>query len=171
MTNRFFSPLGGRVRPFLAGVSVLMAGACASTPPHPVQQDQLANAVAAPDRATPPAYLSNAARELLRNRMASHAGDMSTLVSAIMILDYPRIAERAAAIASDANLARPLSDDATELASSIPSSFFDYQDELKVRARTLEEAARQQAAFRVADAYGQLSQTCVRCHAVYRGAR
>ena len=124
-----------------------------------------------PDRHDPPEYLSNTTRELLRTRMASHATDMGELVQAIMILQYPRIAERAAAIAAQADLARPVSNDATDLASSLPPSFFEYQDELKARARTLEEAARAQGAFRVADAYGDLSKTCVKCHSVFRGSR
>ena len=157
----------------LASLSLLAGGAvssCATAPPpHAPQQDQLAQAVAAPDRTGPPQYLSNTARELLRARMASHANDMSQLVQAIMILQYPRIAEGAAAIDAQVDLARPLSDDATDLASSLPSSFFDYQDELKARARALEAAAKAQGAFRVADAYGDLSKTCVKCHSVFRG--
>ncbi|HEY4183524.1 MAG TPA: hypothetical protein VGP07_00580 [Polyangia bacterium] len=151
-------------------VAALAIGACASAPPQPVQQDQLAKAIAAPDRKQPPQVLSNATRELLRSRMASHTNDMADLVSAIMILEYPRIAERAAAIAADVNLARPLTNDATELNSSIPGSFFDYQDELKERARRLEATAREGSAFHVADAYGRLSETCVKCHAIYRAS-
>jgi len=153
---------------------VLAAGllpfSCATTNPPP-QQEQLARAVSAPDRAEPPVPLSNTTLQLLRSRMASHANDMANLVSAIMILDYPRIAERAHGIASDANMARPLTDDATDLSSSIPPSFFDYQDELRGWARTLADAAEQKNAVRVGSAYGHVSETCVKCHAVYRGSR
>jgi len=152
----------------LAGVA---AASCATTEPHPPQQDQLAQALAAPDRREPPQYLSNTTRELLRARMASHANDMGELVSAIMILQYPRIAEKAAAIEAQVDLARPVTKDATDLASSLPPVFFDYQDELKARARALAEAAKAQGAFRVADAYGDLSKTCVKCHSVFRGSR
>lgn len=163
-----------KLRTVLASLS-LLAGltvtSCATTEPHAPQQDQLAQALAAPDRHDPPQYLSNTTRELLRARMASHANDMGELVSAIMILQYPRIAERAAAIEAQVDLARPVSKDATDLASALPPSFFDYQDELKTRARALEEAAKAQGAFRVADAYGDLSKTCVKCHSVFRGAR
>ena len=143
---------------------------CATTKP-PVQQTQLARAVAAPDREEPPVPLSNTTRELLRSRMASHANDMNNLMSAIMILDYPRISERAGGIASDANMARPVTQDATELGSSIPASFFDYQDELRGWARNLADAADQKSAVRVGRFYGKVSETCVKCHAVYRGAR
>jgi len=156
----------------LAALTVLTAGSCATAPPpHPPQQDQLAQALAAPDRTDPPQYLSNTTRELLRARMASHANDMGELVQAIMILQYPRIAEKAAAIDAAVDLARPVSKDATDLASALPPSFFDYQDELKLRARALEAAAKAQGAFQVADAYGDLSKTCVKCHSVFRGNR
>jgi hypothetical protein len=156
-------------------LSLVIAGgllplSCATTKPPP-QQAQLARAVAAPDRAEPPVPLSNTTRQLLRSRMASHANDMANLVSAIMILDYPRISERAGGIASDANMARPLTDDATELSSSIPPSFFDYQDELRGWARNLADAADQKNAVRVGNFYGKVSETCVKCHAVYRGVR
>jgi cytochrome c556 len=155
----------------LSLVAGVAASSCATTSPHPPQQDQLAQALAAPDRHEPPQYLSNTTRELLRARMASHANEMGELVSAIMILQYPGIAERAAAIEGQVDLARPISTDATDLASALPPAFFDYQDELKARARALEEAAEAQGAFRVADAYGDLSKTCVKCHSVFRGAR
>ena len=61
---------------------------------------------------------------LLRGRMASHANDMSALMSAIMVLDYPRIGDRAEAIAADERFARPFTGDATELASALPEKFF-----------------------------------------------
>ena len=146
----------------------LMPLSCDTTRP-PAQQQQLARAVAAPDRAEPPVPISNTTLQLLRSRMASHANDMANLESAIMILDYPQIAERAGGIASDANLARPLTDDATELSSSIPPSFFDYQDDLRRWARALADAATEKSALRVGRAYGKVSETCVTCHAVYRG--
>lgn len=167
-------PFQSRRRSSIGLLSAALAGAlatsCASAPPQPPQKRQLTAALSPPDRDEPPQQLSPAARDLLRSRMALHAADMSNLVSAIMILEYRPIAERAASIASDANLARPLSDDATDLASAIPESFFMYQDQLRLQARALSQAAEVQSAVRVADAYGRLSETCVRCHAVYRAA-
>jgi cytochrome c556 len=144
--------------------------ACASQPPssQPPQQAQLAQAIAAPDRATPPEPLSPAAREILKGRMASHARDMGDLVSAIMVLDYARIAQRADGIASDVNLSRPITGDATELNSALPEKFFARQDQLRAGARSLAAAARALDPYRVADEYGRLSQGCVRCHADFR---
>ena len=100
--------------------------------------------------------------------MASHARDMGELVSAIMLLKYPEIAQRADAIAADVNLSRPVTGDATELNSSLPEKFFVRQDDLKAAARLLGDAARNLDPYRVANAYGRLSEGCVRCHADYR---
>jgi len=65
-------------------------------------------------------------------------------------------------------LSRPLANDASELNSALPEKFFLYQDNLRLEAKTLGEAASRQQPFDVADSYGRLSQVCVRCHAAYR---
>jgi cytochrome c556 len=150
-----------------------VVAACASKPePHePPQQAQLTRAVSAPGRLQPPETLPGPALAVLKTRMASHARDMGDLMSAIMILDYPRIQDRATAIADDASLARPLTQDATELNSFLPEAFFQYQDALRAEARALAGAAGRLSAFEVADHYGKLSETCVRCHATYRAGR
>ena len=100
--------------------------------------------------------------------MASHAQDMSQLVSAIMLLEYSEIITRADKIAGDVNLSRPTSNDATELNASIPERFFVRQDDLKAAAHALAAAGRTANPYQVADAYGRLSETCVRCHADFR---
>ena len=143
--------------------TLTMTGACATpqAQPPPPQQSQLARAVSTPSRMDPPEYLPPAARQILKTRMASHVRQMSDLVSAIMVLDYPNIADGAERIASDASLSRPITGDATELNSALPEKFFVHQDDLRKQARALN-------ADRVADAYGHLSEACVRCHAVYR---
>lgn len=146
--------------------------ACASnsTPAAP-QQQQLARAVAPPSRLEPPVTLSGTARVALRTRMANHARDMGALVSAIMVLDYDQIQERATTIADDASLARPLTADATELNSMLPDQFFVHQDQLRGQARALAEAARRKHAMDTAGRYGALAETCVQCHATYRAGR
>ena len=147
---------------------IVLAAGCATTEPQPPQQAQLTRAVSAPERKNPPEPLPGPVRDILRSRMGSHTRDMAELTSAIMILDYDRIRERATAIAEDANLARPVTGDATELAAQLPPKFFALQDEIKARARTLSLAAQDRSAARVAEGYGRLSETCVNCHAVYR---
>jgi cytochrome c556 len=160
--NRFVLPF--------AALPLVAACAAGQTTPggQPPQQAQLAQAIAAPERAAPPEPLSPAAREILKLRMASHARDMGDLVSAIMVLDYPRIAQRAESIAADVNLSRPISGDATELNSSLPEKFFVRQDGLRAGARSLASAARDLDPYRVAAEYGRLSEGCVRCHADFR---
>jgi cytochrome c556 len=155
--------LGGAV-----AVSACASPTAENQPPQ--QQAQLAQAIAAPDRAGPPEPLSPAARQILKTRMASHARDMGDLVTAIMSLDYLSIAQRGDAIAADVNLSRPISHDATELTSALPEKFFVRQDELRARARALSAAAQARDPNRVAAEYGRLSEGCVRCHADYRPA-
>ena len=152
--------------------SIVLAAACAAPQRNqPPQEAQLVQAVSPPVRLQPPEKLSDTARVLLRGRMAAHARDMSGLVSAIMLLRYDDIADGATRIAGDASLSRPLSEDATELNSALPEKFFLYQDDLRLEAKTLAESAHRQQAYDVADAYGRLSQVCVRCHAAYRQGR
>jgi hypothetical protein len=159
------------VRGLLLGASLLPAcAASTNSSTQPPQQAQLTQAISPPDRAGPPEPLSPAARELLKTRMASHARDMGELVSAIMLLDYPRIARLGNAIASDVNLSRPISGDATELNSALPEKFFVRQDQLRAGAKALAAAAEAMDPVRVASEYGRLSEGCVRCHADYRPA-
>ena len=128
-------------------------GSCASQAAHqPPQMNQLAQAITVPDRQDPPEPLSPVAKAILKERMASHARDMSDLVSAIMLLEYPKISARSEAIAVSVNLARPTTGDASELNASIPEKFFVRQDDLKAAARTLERAAQAVNPYQVADA-------------------
>jgi cytochrome c556 len=152
------------------GLAVLLGTACAeqSARHQPPQRAQLAQAIATPPRRDAPEPLSPLAMAALKSRMASHARDMNQLVSAIMILDYPEIAQRANGIAANANLSRPLSMDASELNASLPEKFFVRQDDLRASARLLSTAASALEPFQVAAAYGKVSEACVRCHADYR---
>jgi cytochrome c556 len=149
------------------GLAVLTS--CANTgPSQPPQMAQLAQAITPPQREGPPEPLSPTARALLKERMASHAQDMSELVSAILLFDCQRITERSDKIAADVNLSRPTTNDATELNASIPEKFFVRQDDLKAAAHVLAQSARTANPAKVAEAYGKVSETCVRCHADYR---
>ena len=156
----------------LAMACGLVGGACASrSPQQPPQQEELVRAVSPPERLAPPDDLPGPVRAILSHRMASHARDMGALMSAVMILDYPQAQTRATAIVEDVSLARPLTGDATELNSALPEKFFAFQDQLRAAATALASAAADKSAFAVADAYGHVSETCVKCHAVYRQGR
>jgi len=153
----------------VAAGAVTVSASCASQDAtRPPQMAQLTQAVTPPERPGPPEPLSPTARAILKDRMASHAQDMSALVSAIMLLEYSEIVTRADKIAGDVNLSRPISNDATELNASIPEKFFVRQDDLKAAARALANAGRTGNPYLVAETYGKLSENCVRCHADYR---
>jgi|GEM_PF-1020334 len=154
-----------------AGSLALPAACAVPQRSQPTQQTQLFQAVSPPSELRPREPLPELVRYILRTRMAAHSRDMGDLMSAVMVLQYQRIAEDALRIAGDASLSRPLSADASELNSALPEKFFLYQDNLRLEARTLAEAAARQQAFDVADSYGRLSQVCVRCHATYRAGR
>ncbi len=150
-------------------MTALAVAACATPARNqPPQQRELAQAIAPPQRLRPPDPFPEVAREILKTRMAFHARDMSALVSDIMLLRYDEIRAGAERIAADASLSRPLANDASELNSALPEKFFLYQDDPRLEARTLAEAAARKQPFDVADSYGRLSQVCVRCHAAYR---
>lgn len=123
---------------------------------------------APPYRLGPPEYLPPVARDILKARMARHADDMAHVVWSVAALDYAHVAENAERVAGDADFARPLTHDATELNASIPTRFFDLQDDLRARARKLAAAARGGVPLEVSAAYASMSETCVACHAVYR---
>ena len=158
-----------RVRRMVLVAALVPLSACATPPAYqPPQRAQAVRAVETPKRADPAEPLSPAARALLKERMASHGRDMNDLVAAIMVLDYLRIEQRGDQIADDVTLARPLSNDASELNASLPEKFFVHQDKVKLEARALADAARARNPYRVAEQYGRVSEGCVRCHADYR---
>jgi cytochrome c556 len=154
----------------VAGTAIWPTSCAGPDTSRPPQLAQLAQAITPPDRDRPPEPLSQSAKALLKERMASHAEDMSQLVSAILLVEYSEISKLAGKIASDVNLSRPTSNDATQLDASIPERFFVRQDDLKAAAQVLANAGRTANPNQVADAYGKLSETCVRCHADYRPA-
>ena len=162
--------LGARILLSTIACALLLGGGCAARPAPP-QQNQLASALSSPERSGPPVYLPATARELLRARMANHTRDMSELVSAIMVLDYPLIESRARGISDDVTFSRPLTGDATELNSALPESFFDRQTALHADARALADHAHARDARRVAADYGHLAESCVSCHADFRPGR
>lgn len=158
---------------FRLPITCLLAAnvACATTPAEPPQQAQLVKAVSPPARLEPPGRLPAEARAMIRTRMASHAQQMSGLMSAIMTLRYPDIEERATTIAEEAHFAGGHGNDATDLNAVLPPAFLDRERDLRIEAHVLADAAHRLDAFAVAGAYGQLSETCVKCHVVYRAGR
>lgn len=113
------------------------------------------------------ARLPQAARPLLTDRMYVHGEDLRDLNWAILFLDRGTVQEIAERISEAPRFAPPLSGDATDLNASIPREFFALQNELAERARLLSSAAVRSDIVTVSAAYGQLVETCVRCHDRY----
>jgi hypothetical protein len=149
-------------------LALLVLGCAARNASEAPQQRQLVNAVSTPDRLAPSEYLPGDARAVLRTRMANHARDMGALTSAIMVLRYPEIRERALAISEEPRFARPMTADATEVNSALPEKLLVYERELRVFAAALASGAETMNAFAVAEVFGRMSETCVKCHATYR---
>jgi hypothetical protein len=114
--------------------------------------------------------LSATARALIHQKMMQHSKQMTELVWAVVLLNHRETARLATAIANEPRLARPSTNDATELNASLPPLFFELQDRLHDRAQQLAHAARTWDATAVAHSYGQVAETCVTCHEVYLGA-
>ncbi len=150
-----------------AAVTFIGCASAARSPP----QIELARPAAPPESADEPIDPPGVARAILQMRLLSHESEMRSLVAAIMALDYDRVRDRADVVAADAALVGPLGDDAIELGSTLPERLFPLADELRVRALELASAAGEGSAVQVADAYAELSRTCVSCHAAYSRQR
>jgi hypothetical protein len=111
--------------------------------------------------------LSPTVRNLLAERMRRHGQSMSELAVDVVVLDWDRVAALSGEIRQDASLARPIGNDATELNAQLPDRFFVLQDQLKLTAAALQQAAQTRNAEAMAQAWGNMSSACVRCHATY----
>jgi hypothetical protein len=112
-----------------------------------------------------PTNLPPAARRVIRDRMQHHSHDMEELVWSVLLLDYDNAARAAAAMATGA---KPLDRNAPELEHLV--YLFEQQDQLRVRALTLAEAASKRDPIAMEAAFKQVSETCVNCHVMYLNA-
>jgi hypothetical protein len=105
------------------------------------------------------------ARAVIATKMGRHAEQMSTLVTQVVVLDYDGVGRTAGEMFDEPGLARPIAGD--ELNGLLPERFFVLQDGLRAQARQLVAAATQHDADRLAGVFGELTRTCISCHAVY----
>ena len=120
----------------------------------------------APDRHLPMAErLPEAARAALRTQMRTHARGMMELVSRVTLLDYDGALVAAERVLAEPRVARPLGGD--ELNASLPPRFFALQDELRGELQRVQAAASARDADALADSFGAVTRTCVRCHDAY----
>lgn len=101
--------------------------------------------------------------------MVSHGVDMTNLLWAVLFDDREMTERLARSIGEGPKIARPIRQDATEMNSRIPPAFFEMQDALSEAAVALAAvAARKEAGdAEIASAFGQVTQTCVRCHSAF----
>jgi hypothetical protein len=121
-----------------------------------------------PARIKLPSVLSDHARDLLRPRMRWHAAELNDLVHSVVTLDYESAGTLARAIVSEESLARPfLAKDAALLNAQLPEQFFAFQERLKKACAQVAAASARRDSQAAAEALGQVTSTCVRCHAVF----
>jgi hypothetical protein len=100
--------------------------------------------------------------------MRWHVAELNDLVHSVVTLDYESAGTLARAIVSDESLARPfLPKDAALLNAQLPEQFFALQERLKRACAQLAAASAQRDSQAAAEALGQVTSTCVRCHAVF----
>lgn len=116
------------------------------------------------ERAKP---LPREARDILRSRMERHAVAMDQLMWASVVLDYDSIRSAAEDIAKSPPIARPGSGPQNPLNALLPERYFQLQDELYTQTDNLMRAATAHDDMAIADAFSELSGTCMSCHSVY----
>lgn len=114
-----------------------------------------------------PAYLSPLARQLLKTRMQRHGADTLALLQSVLLLDHPTVQRLATEVATEPRLTRPIAGGEDDLNAALPERFFVLQDELRSRALDLAEAAKKPDNAQLSDRLGELTKTCVSCHATY----
>lgn len=117
-----------------------------------------------------PEWLPDEAKEMLSSRMQRHGEEMMLLLVSVMTLQHGDTEILAEQVAAEPRLGRPAAGETGTISAMLPVRFFDLQDELLVRARTMAEAAKTSDPSRIVRAYGQLAETCVSCHSVYLNA-
>ena len=114
-----------------------------------------------------PAYMPEAARQVLRERMRRHGPDARELMLAVVTLRHEQAAQIAERIQSEPSLADPSRAGSDTLNAALPPKFFVLQKQLAVRSADVARAARKQDDAKITQAFGKLLETCVSCHSVY----
>jgi hypothetical protein len=140
-------------------------------PAAPAQKAKPSGPKAAHPSLAKPDYLPAQARDLLRQKMERHGQDARDLMFGVTLLQYDVARAAAQRISSEPRLVRPLPGGEGELNSLLPERFFVLQDEARLRARAVSEAAEKRDDKALAEGYGRLVETCVACHSAYLNHR
>lgn len=103
---------------------------------------------------------------MLSLRMQRHGEQMMYLVLNLIILRDEEVMRAADEIASEPGPVPQSAGEGDALA-RLPPRFLELQDELRQRARVVAVAAGSRNKAQLLSAYGQLTETCVTCHAAY----
>jgi hypothetical protein len=114
-----------------------------------------------------PDYLPPLARQLLRTKMERHGDEMQSLVIAVTLLQRERAKALATDIASEPRLTKPIAGGENDLNAALPNQLFVLQDELRMRAKAVADAATRPDDAALAKSLGRLTETCVACHSAY----
>lgn len=147
-----------------AGSSVLAADPApnaAKTNSAPAKKPTLKQGLDAPP------YLSPLARQVLKQRMKRHGNDMLTMVRSVLFLDHETTQRIAAELAAEPRLTRAIAGGSDDVNAALPERFFVLQDELRSRALDLSAAAKEGDDAKLAARLGEVTRTCVSCHATY----
>lgn len=114
-----------------------------------------------------PRYISPMTRGVIDERMEKHGETAMRLSLSVVLLEYGDVWDAAQGIVEQPGIARPRMGAEDAINAELPSLFFDLQDQLRVRAKDLQKAAKRKESTELSSAYGRLTETCVSCHAVY----
>ena len=115
--------------------------------------------------------LPEATRAALATQMRTHARGMLELTSLVTTLQYDAVGPAVQRLLDEPRVARPLSNDATELNGQLPPRFFSLQDELRDDLRELARAAATHDVNALANAYATTTKACIHCHDTYLKGR
>ncbi len=160
-SRRFVLSLG------LLGLLSVGARVYAEEPPVKKGAPQAGSSEKPRDSLPEPDYLPEDARRVLKKKMARHGKDMVELMLSVTLLRYDVAREAAQRIASEPRMARPIVGGEGDVNAALPERFFVLQDEARMRAREVRDAAAKRNDKALAESFGRLTETCVSCHSAY----
>lgn len=108
---------------------------------------------------------------MLTARMMRHGDEMTALTSAVLMLEYDLTHTLASELSEEPKLGRPAPGETGTLNALLPAEFFAQQDALVESAKRLAKAAQRRDDTLIVEAFGDVTKSCVGCHAAYLNAK
>jgi cytochrome c556 len=99
--------------------------------------------------------------------MKTHGEQMQQLSVATVLLRYGEIQRLAGRVADQPALGRPEKAGAGDVNAEVPEQFFLMQDNLRRSAKALAAAAAKEDDAGIARGFGDVSTSCISCHAQF----